>query len=93
MLKAKRIRLREKLRRLSQYREVEINGFVFKRMANGIVVTLPDSHLRVSSCPNMVWNILLRPKEAIKKMWQLMLIREDYTRHDLFWEKISNVAV
>ena len=91
MLKAKRIRLQANLRCLARYQEVVIDGFTFKRMANGIVVTLPDSHLRVSSDPNYVFNIHLSPKAAIKKMWQLMRLRESYIRHDLFWDKIAGV--
>jgi hypothetical protein len=89
MLRARREDLRKNLRRLSQGELVIIDGFVFKRMANGIVATLPDSHLKLSAIPNVVWDIHLSPKEAIKKMWQLMRRRESYTRHDLFWEKMD----
>lgn len=90
-MKAKRAYLNACLQRLAQFQEVELDGFTFKRMANGVVVTLPDSHLRIFCSPNVVRSIHLSPKKAIKKLWQLILIREEYIRHDLFWEKMSNV--
>ena len=87
--KEKRRDLREALYTLSLYFSYNINGIIFKRVVNGIVITHPDSWDRVSSDPNYMIDVMYSPRQAVRILWRL-LNRADYTRHDLFWEKVAN---
>ena len=85
--KERRRDLRDALYTLSLYGSYNINGIIFKRVVNGIVITHPDSWQRFSWEPNDMVSIMYSPKRAIKILWRL-LNQPKYTRHDLFWEKM-----
>ena len=87
--KERRRDLQDALYTLSLYKSYNINGIIFKRVVNGIVITHPDSWLRISSMPNDMVSIMYSPRRAIKILWRL-LNRTEYTRHDLFWEKVAD---
>jgi len=87
--KERRRDLRDALYTLSLYKSYNINGIIFKRVVNGIVITHPDSWLRISSMPNDMVSIMYSPRRAIKILWRL-LNRAEYTRHDLFWKRVAD---
>ena len=87
--KERRRDLRDALYTLSLYESYNINGIIFKRVVNGIVITHPDSWRMFSSTPNEMVSIMYSPRRAIQILWGL-LNRDDYTRHDLFWEKVAD---
>jgi hypothetical protein len=87
--KERRRDLQDALYTLSLYKSYNINNIIFKRVVNGIVITHPDSWLRISSMPNDMVSIMYSPRRAIKILWRL-LNRTEYTRHDLFWEKVAD---
>jgi hypothetical protein len=85
--KERRRDLRDALHTLSLYESYNINNIIFKRVVNGIVVTHPNSWLMFSSEPNEMVSIMYSPRRAIQILWRL-INRDEYTRHDLFWEKV-----
>ena len=86
--KQRRRDLRDALYTLSLYESFNINNIIFKRVVNGIVITHPDSWLRISCMSNEMVSIMYSPRRAIQILWRL-LNRAEYTRHDLFWEKMD----
>ena len=85
----KRRDLRDALHTLALYKSFNLNGIIFKRVVNGIVITHPDSWLLVGSSFNYMADILYSPRQAIKILW-ILFNRPEYTRHDLFWDKMYN---
>lgn len=87
--KQKRRDLRDALHTLALYESFTLDGIIFKRVVNGIVITHPDSWLLVGSGYNYMADILYSPRQAIKILWR-MFNRPEYTKHDLFWDKMYN---
>lgn len=87
--KQRRRDLQDALYTLSLYESFNINNIIFKRVVNGIVITHPDSWRMFSSAPNDMVSIMYSPRRAIQILWRL-LNRAEYTRHDLFWERMSS---
>ena len=85
----KRRDLRDALHTLALYKSFNLDGVIFNRVSNGIVITHPDSWLGFAGGPNYMVDIMYSPKRAIKILWR-MFNRPEYTRHDLLWEKMYN---